>query len=252
MQLLSLNIWGGRVFKPLMRFLEQQAQCVDIFCFQEVCHTPAKRNVGEKVHTNILTIMSAALENFNHRFSSTIKDPNFDIPVAYGLATFVRTSMPIQSSEAVWVYPGRDNATGRGHPRIVQRVSVQHGSKNLSIFNFHGLVLDVPDPKMDSPERLEQSRKVRAALEGASGEKILCGDFNLHPDTESLRILERGMVNLVQTDSVATTRSPLYTGSKKISDYVLVSPEIQVNRFEVLPDVVSDHLPILVDFSSRL
>lgn len=249
MRLLCLNIWGGREFGPLMRLLEQRSQDVDVFCFQEVYHTPTERNVSETVRTNILTEMSATLEHFEHYFSSTIEDSRFNIPVTYGLATFVRASMPIQSSEVVWVYPGRDNGAGRGHPRIVQRVRIQHDGHHLSIFNFHGLVLDVPDPKLDSPERLEQSRKVRAALDEVKGEKILCGDFNLRPDTESLRILEIGMVNLVKTRDISTTRSPLYTGSEKHSDYVLVSPGIQVNHFEMLPDIVSDHLPLVLDFS---
>lgn len=251
MQLLCLNIWGGRVFDPLMQFIERQARSVDVFSFQEVFHTPTDKEEGRGVRVNILSEISSALKNFECVFVPTVEGSDFegsvDFPLSYGLAIFVRKSITIRSSGSVPVYPGRESA-GRGHPRVVQYVRVRHGSRDLTIANFHGLVLDVPDQKMDSPERLEQSRKVRRFLDGEDGRKILCGDFNLRPNTESMRILADGMVNLVQPDNTPTTRSSLYTGSEKFSDYILVSPEIRARNFEVLTDVVSDHLPLKADF----
>lgn len=252
MRLLSLNIWGGRVFEPLMRFFEQQARSVDVFCLQEVFHTPTDKKEGRGVRTNILAEMSSTLADFEHVFAPTVECSDFEGPVdfavSYGLAVFVRKSIAVHSHGSVWVYPGRESAN-RGHPRIVQHVRVRHDGKDLTICNFHGLVLEVPDPKMDSPERLGQSRKIREFLDGEKGRKILCGDFNLRPDTESMRILEKNMINLVQPDHIPTTRSSLYAGSEKFSDYVLVSSDIRVRSFGVLPDVVSDHLPLVLDFS---
>lgn len=251
MRLLSLNIWGGRVFEPLMRFFEQRARSVDVFCLQEVFHTPTDKKESRGVRTNILAEISSTLTNFEHVFAPTVEGSDFEgsvgFPLSYGLATFVRKTITVQSFGSVPVYPGRESV-GRGHPRIVQYARMRHNGKDLTIANFHGLVLDDPDPKMDSPERLEQSRKVREFLDGQEGRKILCGDFNLRPNTESMRILERDMINLVQSDNVLTTRSSLYAGSEKYSDYVLVSPEIPANNFEVLSDVVSDHLPLVLDF----
>lgn len=55
---------------------------------------------------------------------------------------------------------------------------------------------------------------------------ILIGDLNLDPDTESIKILEKEMRNLVKKYSIQTTRSDLY--SKKeimpLADYCFVSP----------------------------
>ncbi len=39
---------------------------------------------------------------------------------------------------------------------------------------------------------------------------ILCGDFNLMPDTKSIEILETGMQNLVKNYNVTSTRSSFY------------------------------------------
>lgn len=39
MKLISLNTWGGKVYKPLMTFIKNRSQDMDIFCFQEVFNT---------------------------------------------------------------------------------------------------------------------------------------------------------------------------------------------------------------------
>jgi hypothetical protein len=101
---------------------------------------------------------------------------------------------------------------------------------------------------MGSPERIEQSRKTKAFLETVNGAKILCGDLNLLPHTQSLILLEQGMCNLVKAYGITSTRSHLYERPDRFADYVLASPEVQVKHFQVLDEVVSDHLPLLFVF----
>jgi len=89
-------------------------------------------------------------------------------------------------------------------------------------------------------------------LNKVSGKKILCGDFNLAPDTRSLEIIKENMVDLIEKYEVESTRSSFYRhyGEPGLSfaDYMIVSPEIKVNDFRVLQDPVSDHLPLYLDF----
>ena len=47
---------------------------------------------------------------------------------------------------------------------------------------------------------------------------------------------------------VTSTRSHYYTKPEKFADYILVSPDITVVDFNVLPDVISDHLPLVLEF----
>jgi endonuclease/exonuclease/phosphatase family metal-dependent hydrolase len=87
-----------------------------------------------------------------------------------------------------------------------------------------------------------------------SGPKIICGDFNILPDTESVAILENGMRNLVKEFAIESTRTPLYRhynnpDEPNFADYVFVSPDVNVMKFTVLPDVVSDHSPLLLEFT---
>lgn len=54
MKLVSLNVWAGRVFDPLMNFVSEHARDTDIFCFQEVFDTPTSRTiVDEHYRTNL-------------------------------------------------------------------------------------------------------------------------------------------------------------------------------------------------------
>jgi len=81
------------------------------------------------------------------------------------------------------------------------------------------------------------------------GEKILCGDFNLNPNTQSVSILDRGMKNLIKNFKITSTRSSLYKKDEKFADYMIVSNGINIVNFKVKEDLVSDHLPLYLEFA---
>ncbi len=81
-----------------------------------------------------------------------------------------------------------------------------------------------------------------------TGRRILCGDFNLTPHTQSLKMLASDMHNLVDIYQVTSTRTRLYPREEKFADYIFTSRDIAVNKFEVLKDEVSDHAPLFLDF----
>ena len=132
--------------------------------------------------------------------------------------------------------------------RNLQYVTVEGASGPFSVVNFHGLWNG--RGKGDSDERIEQSRKILEFLAGRREPFVLCGDFNLLPGTESLRMIEAaGLRNLVAEFGVRSTRTSLYARREKFADYVFVSEGIEVRDFRVLPDEVSDHAPLLVEFA---
>lgn len=79
--------------------------------------------------------------------------------------------------------------------------------------------------------------------------KILCGDFNLIPDKESIQILEKGMNNLIRLHRINSTRTNLYTKEEKFSDYIFTSYDIKTLSFEIYNEIVSDHAPLSLIFS---
>jgi endonuclease/exonuclease/phosphatase family metal-dependent hydrolase len=116
------------------------------------------------------------------------------------------------------------------------------------VANFHGLWTG--DGRGDTEERIAQSKKLKEFVDTLSGIKILCGDFNLDLNTESMSILDNNMKNLIRDYGITSTRNHFFPYPGKFCDYVLVDKTLKVNDFRVFDDEVSDHLALLVDFET--
>lgn len=265
MILLSLNIWGGRreVFGKLINYIKSMGGPggVDIFCFQEVFSTvsgnaPLWSDDGQARYKlfadfcNVLPNHCGYFAPHHDRFDYNGKTKFF---TSFGLATFVTKTIPVIDVGDVFVFGNRnevDSVHSFSRSRAVQYITVldEHG-KSCTICNFHGLWNG--KDKNDSDERLNQAKNIRAFLDEIPHVKILCGDFNMMPNIESLRILEKGMRNLVVEKNILTTRSDLYEkrDAEPYADYILVSDAVNVISFHVLWVEVSDHLPLEIEFS---
>jgi exonuclease III len=240
MKLICNNIWGGRIHEPFVRFVAEQAEGTDIFCFQEVFHHGKVFPGHEESKMEIFSEISRLLPAFN----------GYQAPpgtTEESLAIFARKSLDIDEEGFVFVLgPGETDNRALGIP--LQYLSFRDSGKKFTICNFHGWWCS-GTKKMDTPERLKQSEKVSVFLESIDGAKVLCGDFNLSPDTKSITILENKMKNLIKEYGVTSTRSNFYPKENKFADYMLVSPDIDVKDFRVLEVPVSDHFPLLLEFS---
>lgn len=243
MKLISLNIWEGKLYQPLVCFLEQYSESADIFCFQEVFKDA---DAGRKKNL-VFTEVKKILPDFEGYFEDYIAPGNYG---KEGLAIFIKKYIKVEDRGEIFVYNPETISLGNDDPkslwRNLQFVKFVNNGKNYTIANFHGL-FDGPD-KRDNLNRMEQSRRVKEFLDKTKGRKIICGDFNLLPNSESLRILETGMLNLIRKYGILSTRSSYFDYPNKFADYVLVSPDLSINRFEVMDYAVSDHLPIFLDF----
>lgn len=242
MKLITLNIWGGHIHSPLIEFIKAH-QDTDIFCFQEVYHNAPERISTEdrKVSLNIFSELQELLPDHQAFFRPVVEN-------VFGIGMFIRNKMEILGEGEVTIHTN-PNYSGRGptHSRNLQWAKCRIDGRDYSIVNVHGLWNG--KGKTDTPERIQQSQRIREFVDGLPNPKVVCGDFNLRPDTESVKILEAGMTNLVKTFKVATTRTSLYPREEKYADYIFTSPEIAVNNFEVLKDEVSDHAPLFLDFA---
>lgn len=254
-RLITLNTWGGRAMHPLMHFFRKYASKTDIFCLQEVFDADQaaleERHPDEHVRGDLLKKLRTELKDFECDFARF--DDN---PLRQSLAVFVRKSIPIVGKGDTVVYRPRNPVeTGSSvlSARKLQFVILGVNGRHCLVANFHGLWNN--GPKIDTPERLTQSRNVKAAMDVFKDfPQVLCGDFNLLPETQSVRILEQEMRNLVGEHKVPGTRTVLYRhyndpSEPNFADYVFVSPEVKVHKFEVLPDIVSDHAPLRLEFS---
>ncbi len=253
MKLISLNIFGGKWFEPLVAFLKEQRDSTDIFCFQEVFSTSSDRtDAGWGARADVYERISEILTEFTGFFapgeSGFCYEGKADFDLSYGLAVFVRKGLSISTHGNIVAFENRDDDhLYGGLSRNLQYATITQDEKQITIANLHGIWIKDTD-KRDNEHRLEQSMNVKKFLDQIQGKKILCGDFNLRPDTRSLAILEDGMRNLVKEYNVLSTRSSFYEKECKFADYILVSPDIKVKDFKALPVEVSDHLPLMVEF----
>jgi endonuclease/exonuclease/phosphatase family metal-dependent hydrolase len=242
MKLITLNIRGGHVREPLLDFIKAQQE-IDIFCFQEVYHhAESKISIEDrKVSLNIFSELQELLPDHNGFFRPAVKK-------CYGIGTFVKNNIPVLEEGEISIYHNEDYpGLGPSHSRNLQWLNCSMNNRVYSILNVHGLWNGMG--KNDSPERIMQSQRIKNFMQTIKSPKILCGDFNLRPDIESMKILEEEMNNLIKVFNITSTRTNLYTKQERFADYILTSPEIIINKFAVLKDEVSDHAPLLIDFT---
>jgi len=253
MKLITLNIWGGKIYEPLIEFFEHHAKDTDIFCLQDLLFgsEPSFTAVsGGRI--NIFNELKKILSDFNYSIFRTPGESHFhdellDSNIGCGQAIFVRKSFPILESggfrtpEAEF-FRGGDLANGKHH-----WVKFRSNGEDFTVMNVHGM-WQRDSKKSDTPKRMTQSQNIKNFFDSVTGKKILCGDLNLAPNTEAMRILEENMVNLVKKYKIDSTRSSHYTKEGKFADYILVSEDVEVSNFKVLPDEVSDHLALMAEF----
>ena len=106
MKLLSLNIWCGKVYTPLMDYIKEQAKDTDIFCFQEVLDTPTDNTSTRNFRANIYEELGKILPNHVGYFSSEQEgvDPigNVNFPITFGKAMFIRKSLDVKNVDDVF------------------------------------------------------------------------------------------------------------------------------------------------------
>ena len=167
----------------------------------------------------------------------------------YGLLVLVKNAITVleEGERFVHKYKGYipDGDLGN-HARNIQYITLTKEGKLLTVINFHGLWNG--KGKGDSEDRILQTESILNFIRDVSGEVVLCGDFNLRPDTKSVGLFEEaGMRNLIKEYSITSTRTPYYTKPEKFADYAFVTKEIKVKEFKVLPDEVSDHAPLYLE-----
>lgn len=241
-ELITINAWGGRV-KEFDDFIDRQSKTTDIFCMQEVFHH-GKTSWGRQAvsRMDLFERIQEILPMFDGFFHHHQDDQE-------GLAMFTRRGLGLKTVDSEFVFRWKGGLVSndpKTMPRVVQFAEFRSDTRDFGVVNFHGLWNG--QGKFDSVDRIDQSKKLRSVLNSIKYGKVLAGDFNLRPDTESIKILERGMVNLVTENGVTNTRSSFYQKSERFADYILVSEGLSVKKFEVRADEVSDHLPLLVQF----
>ena len=248
MKLINLNTWGGVVYEPLVEFIKKYSIDTDVFCFQEVFHNATKIDplLNTETRPKLFSELQDILSGFNGYHFPTYEGDHG------GLAVFIKKSFVVDKVDNLVIFSETNTITDRNSEdffamgRNLQRIKLNYFGKECTVFNFHGMW--VFKGKIDTKKRIEQSEKIKEIFDESKGARILCGDFNLDPETKSIEMLSDGNQNLIREYKITSTRSSLYKKPTKFADYVIVSPEVEVVDFKALQDKVSDHLPLLLEF----
>ncbi|MDO8577115.1 MAG: hypothetical protein Q7R82_02105 [Candidatus Daviesbacteria bacterium] len=261
MKLISLNTWGGKIYQPLVAFIQQHSKDTDIFCFQEVFNTKSNIKQYKDIRANLLDELTKILPAFQCFSSIEISGFDFtpdpvDFHLTMGKTIFIKKNILVNSTDDILLYGDRlEKSLKKDFSNLavtLQSIDFTIQGKKFTIVNIHGTAF--PGTKLDTKLRLEHSSKIKKFLDSKEDAKILVGDFNLLPETQSIKIFEGNMRNLIKEFNIQRTRSklsPFYgrTDFQKFADFIFVSNKVKVESFEVPKLEISDHLPMILEFS---
>lgn len=266
MRVLSLNVWGGKLYEPLIRYLAEVD--ADVYCLQEVVRTPGYPG-SELIYrdgdlrlpqrTKLFEDIRSILPEHDARFFPASRGPLFDneereFKSEFGLATFVRRSLPV-IGEAMGFVHGAFSGDGWGeHPRSRNahcfRIFDAGQGAAITLAHMHGL--REPAGKHDSPIRERQAERLADLVRHVwPGDErlIVCGDFNVLPASVTFtKLSELGLNDLVTGHGHTDTRTSHYEKPGRYADYMLVNDAVEVVSFDVVGEPeVSDHRALLLD-----
>ncbi|PSB46033.1 metal-dependent hydrolase [Cyanosarcina cf. burmensis CCALA 770] len=265
MKIMCLNGWGGKLQEHLIPYVHDTSP--DVLCLQEVVHTPTSHKDwltyrdGEHIlpqRANFFRDVSEALPDCIATFcpaaQGVLWDGDRQIPSQWGLATFTRKRFPIIGQIQRFVHKSFEPNGYGEHPRSRSAHAIRvfdfEKDRPVSIVHMHGL-RDL-NGKMDTPERVAQAHRLLALAQAVMEENdplVVCGDFNVEPDSETFDILKKlGLTDLVTSRGFTDTRTSHYQKPGRFADYMLVNTSVEVVSFQVIEQPeVSDHRPLMLE-----
>ncbi len=241
MKLMSLNVWQGRLERVLLKHLENQT--FDFVCMQEGVDYSGKSLGLVSSYQTIGKSLNLDNQFFSKLISTKLggKDMVFG-NVTYSNVPFSQTSTIFTRGEHKEDY---DFDNDDYNVRAFQHVLIELDNKKLNILNHHGHHID--SHKLGDEETRRQVTQIADYIKELEGAVILCGDFNLSPESESIRLLDKSLRNLAVENSLSTTRSKL-TYKKEVCDYIFVNEMVKINDFSMDDTIISDHNALIIDF----
>lgn len=264
MRLISLNV---ALFETnnekLYKFLLDQQP--DIVCLQEVALSTDPKVVKDYLSKDFI---DKATKNLKHSFYSSTwlskdfhlknfhkKDDYFiDFKGWIESGIYIKSKFEILKAANIFLKNKFGPMTDwtnwpKNEVKSVQVVDLQlPSSKKLRVLNYHGIWTK---EKIGNKETLEACKKINKLATEVNYPTIITGDFNLFPNTESMRVFNKDFISLVDQHNIQTTRpktNELSLLERNVVDFILISKGFKVNSFEVLDSDVSDHLPLILDF----
>lgn len=241
MRLMQLNSWMNRLDKQIVDLIHDETP--DIITFQEALSSEHK---GSTLLATLEQIQDRT--NFKYKdMAGVLRFPMMKASVEFGNA--VLTNYPPTNRATIFTsgkfVDNFDFAEDDYNVRNLQHVAVQTPQGILHVLTHHGYHINAH--KNGNDATLAACMKIHDYIKDLDGPVILTGDFNLSPDSPSLIPLNSLLRNLAAETNLITTRS-LLTHKNEVCDYIFVNKQINVKRFWMSDEIVSDHNALFLEF----
>lgn len=241
MKIIQLNIWGGKLGYQIIDFLN--AEKPDFVCMQEVQDLKGMSGALFATLDEIreFTGFEEVFMSSNYAFRYMERE------LEYGNAILSK-----------WLFADTQTFYTRGtykrnfdvtrddyNVRNLQLATANFKGTPLHILNHHGQF--IPGSKSGNDEITTQMHMIAEVIDGLEGAVILCGDFNLTPDSPSMAVINKKLTNLSVEHKLERTYSHL-SNIDAVCDYIAVNDSIKVKKFKASEKLVSDHKPLIMEF----
>lgn len=239
MKLLQLNTWSCNLAPEIVKLLQREQP--DIVCLQEVISTEQTGKVLQSMEEILAEVP------YEHVYYSPLAQFRFMHGTACrGNAIFAR--YPLQDAGTFWTHgefqSDFDYSMGWNSARGVAYATVQLPQARVQIVTTHGY--HIKSHKHGDEHTLAACRQIAEYINTLDNPVVLAGDFNLVPDSDSIRVFDGQLRNLTREYGLTTTRNHL-TAKTEACDYILTR-DLDAHAFAALSDVVSDHAALMLEF----
>lgn len=233
MKIMFLNCWYAKAGKDFFDYINLESKSVDIFCLSEV-------------QPDLFQLLQNKLHDFNSFYDKSIYDDVMKF--FYGQAVFIKKTIKVEYANRVELFRNVHNDQG-----FAQNFKLTINNKKFHLTNIHGKAR--PGHKLDTLARINQTKKILNYYKNYTDPIVIGGDFNLLPTTKSVRMFEKeGYRNLIKEFNIKDTRGDINHKNfakddrQYFADYCFVKGGVKVKSFEVPNVLVSDHLPLILEF----
>lgn len=134
------------------------------------------------------------------------------------------------------------------HARALQVAEVMIENKAIRIMNIHGIWTE---NKLGDKRTISQNKFILEEFKKSNLPTILVGDFNLSPESYSIKILDKVFRNITVENGIISTRPDFkdnLDSGNNVVDYAFIDNKIKCKSFKVLPQKISDHYPLILEF----
>lgn len=232
MKIVSLNVWHGDLLDGLTQFIEEAQSSTDVFCFQEA---------DSVLRQKIRDLLPGFAEFAHDKRDDASDDPDH---AHFEIATYVKNDHLVAHFEVLL-----DSANDVGGILVTE---LHTPGGKLAVVNVHGISYR-GDSKLDTDGRFKQNGAILAAYQDAMYPVIICGDFNMLPEAQSIQLFaQQGYQDLIASYKIQKTRNHFAWDRYPLSpqyfaDFAFTNPYVKMRTFAV-PDIeASDHLPLILD-----